>query len=162
MPPVKASPRIAAAAPDKQRLRLWLKLFRTSRAIEAELRARLHRTFKVSLPRFDVMAALARVPDGQTMTALSRFLVVTNGNVTAMIDGLVADGLVIRVPDAADRRATFVRLTPAGTRQFEQMATAHNDWIEELLGALGPHEIEQLAGLLDHTRVPTARTGESP
>ena len=49
-----------------------------------------------------------------TMTELSRFLMVSNGNVTGIIDRLVGEGMVVRLPHEEDRRATFVRLTPKG------------------------------------------------
>ena len=52
--------RPTALPTSKQRLRLWLRLLRASRAIEAELRDRLRTTFGITLPQFDVMAALAR------------------------------------------------------------------------------------------------------
>ena len=47
---------------SKERLRLWIRLLRASRTIEAELRERLKKEFDTTLPRFDVMAALYRVP----------------------------------------------------------------------------------------------------
>ena len=66
----------------------------------------------MTLPQFDVMAALERKPDGMTMTELSRFLMVSNGNVTGIIDRLVTDKMVVRQAPADDRRAIIVRLTP--------------------------------------------------
>src|SRR5262249_24755964 len=62
---------------------------------------------------------------GMTMTELSRFLMVSNGNVTGIIDRLVAEGMVVRSAHEGDRRATFVRLTPKGATQFAAMARAH-------------------------------------
>ena len=59
-------------ATAKQRLRLWLRLLRASRAIEAALRERLEREFDTTLPQFDVLAALSRQHAGMTMTELSR------------------------------------------------------------------------------------------
>ena len=56
---------------SKQRLRLWLRMLRASKTIENEVRERLKKTFDVTLPRFDVLAALYRHPEGLTMTALS-------------------------------------------------------------------------------------------
>src|SRR6188472_1234638 len=61
---------------SKQRLRLWLRLLRAARAIEGALRERLRTTFMMTLPQFDVMAALARTRTGMTMTELSRLLLV--------------------------------------------------------------------------------------
>ena len=92
----KPAPRAAPRPVGKQRLRLWLRLLRATRAIEAELRERLRVQFAMTLPQFDVMAALARAESGMTMTELSRKLMVSNGNVTGIIDRLVTEKLVLR------------------------------------------------------------------
>jgi DNA-binding MarR family transcriptional regulator len=141
-------------------LRLWVRLLRTVRPIEVELRRRLEREFGVTLPKFDVMAALARKPSGMTMTEVSRFLMVSNGNVTGLVDRLVADGLVVRVANAQDRRATTALLTEKGLRRFVAMAEAHARWLEEMLAGFGSERSEALIGLLDELREAT-RTGGS-
>ena len=79
---------------SKSRLRLWIRLLRASRLIESVARERLKAQFNATLPRFDVMAALYRKPDGMLMSEISRFLMVSNGNVTGIVDRLVADGFV--------------------------------------------------------------------
>ena len=145
-PARKLGPRTEPAS--KQRLRLWLRLLRTSRAIEAELRERLRVGFDTTLPKFDVMAALQRRPAGMTMTELSRFLMVSNGNVTGIIDRLAAEELVVRFPHEGDRRATFVRLTPKGGRQFAAMAKAHEAWVDDILRNFGSQETRTLIALL--------------
>ena len=132
----------------EQKLRLWIRLLRASRAIEVELRERLRIAFGVTLPRFDVMAALARKQAGMTMTELSRYLMVSNGNVTGIIDRLVSEGMVARSRHAGDRRATFVRLTPKGQQQFAIIAKAHEGWIAEILAGVGTAETESLIALL--------------
>jgi DNA-binding MarR family transcriptional regulator len=134
---------------SKDRLRLWLRLLRGSRMIESELRERLRAAFQITLPQFDVMAALARTMRGMTMTELSRFLMVSNGNVTGIIDRLVADALVVRRVIAKDRRATMVRLTPKGLTLFAEMAAAHEAWVDDLLGQFGRAEAELLIAQLD-------------
>ncbi|RWP88564.1 MAG: enoyl-CoA hydratase family protein [Mesorhizobium sp.] len=90
-----AGPLPAPSGPGKDRLRLWIRLLRASRTIEAELRERLKKEFNTTLPRFDVMAALYRAPEGMLMSDLSRFLLVSNGNVTGIVDRLVSEGLVV-------------------------------------------------------------------
>ena len=142
----RAGSRFEPAA--KQKVRLWIRLLRASRAIEVDLRERLRVAFGVTLPRFDVMAALARKKAGMTMTELSRFLMVSNGNVTGIIDRLVSEGMVVRSRHAGDRRATFVRLTPKGQQQFAIMAKAHEGWINEILAGFGSVETENLIALL--------------
>ena len=134
---------------SKQRLRLWIRILRAARAIEAEVRDRLRVAFGVTLPQFDVMAALERKPDGMTMTELSRFLMVSNGNVTGIIDRLVAEKLVTRRAPADDRRAIIVRLTPRGLKEFTAMARAHQAWVDGLLSDFDAAEADTLIRHLD-------------
>ena len=139
----------ASPSMSKQRLRLWLRLLRAPRAIEAQLRERLRVAFDVTLPQFDVMAALARKDAGMTMTELSRYLMVSNGNVTGIIDRLVAERMVARAAIVADRRATMVRLTPRGKSRFAAIAKVHESWVDGLLNGFGRKEVETMIGLLD-------------
>lgn len=134
---------------SKARLRLWLRLLQSTRKIEAELRDRLRVKFNVTLPRFDVLAALYRKPEGMLMSELSRFLMVSNGNVTGIIDRLVADALVVRAQREGDRRISIVKLTEKGSLDFELMALAHEDWVSELLAGFTPQDAENLSKMLD-------------
>jgi len=134
---------------SKQRLRLWLRLLRAARAIEGTLRERLRQTFTMTLPQFDVLAALARTGSGMTMTELSRLLMVSNGNVTGIVDRLTGEKLVARQPAAGDRRAFHVSLTRLGRQRFAAMATAHEAWVDELLSEFTRADTEVLIGHLD-------------
>lgn len=133
---------------NKERLRLWIRMLRASRSIEAELRERLKNEFGSTLPRFDVMAALYRQPDGMLMSDLSRFLLVSNGNVTGIVDRLVTDGLVSRAKRDGDRRTSIVRLTSSGMAAFEAMAEAHEDWINTYLQGVTPDQAARLSSML--------------
>jgi DNA-binding MarR family transcriptional regulator len=145
----KARDKTVARPVSKQRLRLWIRLLRVARAIEADLRERLRKEFAVTLPQFDVMAALARKEGGMSMTELSRMLMVSNGNVTGIIDRLAAEKLVLRQAPANDRRSYIVRLTPKGASQFSVVAKAHEGWVDELLSDMGPADAEALIQRLD-------------
>ncbi len=134
---------------SKARLRLWLRLLQSTRKIETELRDRLRRQFSVTLPRFDVLAALYRKSDGMLMSELSRYLMVSNGNVTGIIDRLVIDGLVVRTQRKGDRRTSIVRLTIKGVTEFQRMAEAHEGWVSELLSEFSPKDAEGLSAMLD-------------
>ncbi len=129
----------------KDRLRLWLRLLKVTRGIEARLRDALRREFETTLPRFDMMAALSRHPEGLKMSALSGVLRVSNGNVTGIVDRLTAEGLAERVPVPGDRRAMMVRLTAAGGSEFARQAQAHEGWIDDMLGDFTAEEARSLA-----------------
>lgn len=134
---------------DKQRLRVWLRLLKISRQMEAEIRERLRLDYATTLPRFDVLAALHREEAGLKMSELSAALMVSNGNVTGIVERLVSDGLVLRVPVSGDRRAMAVRLTDEGRRCFAEMAKTHEGWISSMLSSLGDEDADQLLQLLD-------------
>lgn len=129
----------------KDRVRLWLRLLKVVRGVEHELRDKLRREHNTTLPRFDVMSALSRHPEGLKMSALSGVLRVSNGNVTGIADRLGEEGLVERVAVPGDRRATVLRLTEEGQREFETQAKAHEEWINDMLSAVTPEEARRMA-----------------
>lgn len=133
---------------SKERLRLWLRVLKTNRLIEAELRERLRLEFATTLPRFDVMSALYRNPKGMKMSELSRMLMVSNGNVTGIVDRLRDDGLILREAVPGDRRAARVRLTAKGITEFEKQANAHENWVSELLSGLDAETCHMTSELL--------------
>jgi DNA-binding MarR family transcriptional regulator len=135
-------------ADSKARLRLWIRLLRASRLIEGVARERLKSQFNATLPRFDVMAALLPQPEGMLMSEISRFLMVSNGNVTGIVDRLVSDGFVVRSQRNGDRRTSFISLTRKGRSVFAEMAAAHETWVDELLGGITARDADQLSAKL--------------
>lgn len=134
---------------SKTRLRLWLKLLKLTRSIESDIRENLRREFASTLPRFDVMAALARYPDGLKMSELSDVLRVSNGNVTGIVDRLTDDEMVVREPVEGDRRAFLVRLLPKGEIEFARHAAAHEAWIDTHLNKISEERAQRLIALID-------------
>lgn len=128
----------------KDELRLWLRLLTCTNLIENEIRKRLLEEFDTTLPRFDLFAQLERVPTGMTLGDLSRRMMVTNGNVTGLVDRLVETGHLERFALPTDRRVQIVKLTQKGRNNFNRMAKAHEDWIAELLGQLSPKDVLEL------------------
>lgn len=128
---------------DRSSVRVWLRLLSCSMAIEKEVQRRFAAR-GMTLPRFDVLAALDRNREGLTMGALSEALLVSNGNVTGLIKKLVGEGLVETQKLPGDRRTSIVKLTPEGQAQFSRLARAHGDWIDQILGGLNFTQRERL------------------
>jgi DNA-binding MarR family transcriptional regulator len=147
-------------ADHKAELRLWLRMLTCTTLVESEIRRRLREEFDVTLPRFDLMAQLDKSPAGMTLGELSRRMMVSNGNVTAIVEALVAQGLVDRRAAAQDRRAQVVRLTGEGRAAFRTMAQAHEGWIAALFAGLPPPEIEGLMGLLARAKASARKAVE--
>jgi DNA-binding MarR family transcriptional regulator len=138
----------ALRSEDRLELRVWLRLLTCANLIERRVRRRLRETFAITLPRFDLLAQLDRAPEGLTMGALSRRLMVSNGNVTGLIERMRAEGLVERAAAPGDRRVQRVRLTAAGKAVFDAMTPAHESWIAGMMGELGRPEMAELHALL--------------
>ncbi len=119
-------------SPHKSELRLWLRLLSATNLVSAEIRRNLRVSFNVTLPQFDLLAQLEREPNGLRLGELSQRMMVTNGNVTGLVDKLVEHGFVVREPSAGDRRAIGVRMTKAGAALFAVMAKAHEGWMTSL------------------------------
>jgi DNA-binding MarR family transcriptional regulator len=133
---------------DHSALRIWLRLLTCTQLIERRVRSGLREEFATTLPRFDLMAQLERHREGLKMNELSRLLMVTGGNITAIVDQLEKEGQVERLDDSADKRAFRIRLTRAGEKSFTEMARAHEQWVVELLAGLTRKEHDELLKLL--------------
>jgi DNA-binding MarR family transcriptional regulator len=137
-----------ATSTHAKELRLWLRLLTCTNLIEGEIRGRLRSQFDTTLPRYDLMSQLERVPEGMTMGELSKRMMVTGGNVTGITDQLVLEGLVVRLDNPKDRRSYCIKLTVEGRKTFMKMAVAHEKWIVDRLGDLNESERDQLYILL--------------
>ena len=133
---------------DHSALRIWLRLLTCTQLIERRVRSGLREEFATTLPRFDLMAQLERHREGLKMNELSRLLMVTGGNVTAIVDQLEKEGLVERLEEPDDRRAFRIRLTRGGVKSFTEMARAHEQWVVELLEGLSRKDQHELLKLL--------------
>src|SRR5438045_8943955 len=106
-------------------IRLWLRLLTCTTLIEGEVRGRLRERFDVTLPRFDLMAQLDKVPDGMTLSDVSKRMMVSNGNVTGLVERLVESGHVDRRTSDTDRRGLVIRLTKTGGAHVQKIDSEH-------------------------------------
>ncbi len=146
-----------AASGDRLALKVWLRLLACNAQIETEVRKRLRTHFGITLARFDCLAQLYRHPDGLRMNALSRYLMVTGGNVTGLTDELVKEGLVVREDDPSDRRSFRIKLTAPGRRVFERIAAEHERWVVELFAGVDAASQEALFEQLGQLRLQLAK-----
>jgi len=135
-----------------EELRLWLRLLTCTTLIEGEVRSRLRARFDVTLPRFDLMAQLDKAPDGMTLSDVSKRMMVSNGNVTGLVERLVVSGHLDRRTSITDRRVQMIRLTKLGRVEFRKMAAEHETWIADMFSELAPKEVRELMRLLAKTK----------
>ena len=146
---IDAETKVADAPADhRDDLRLWLRLLTCTTLIETEIRRKLQAAFDFTLPRFDLLAQLDKAGDGLVLGEVSKRLMVSAGNVTAIVDRLIANGDITRHPGPNDRRVQVIRMTEKGRSAFKAMAAEHGDWIGDMFDDLDPADIEALMALL--------------
>ena len=126
---------------NKQSLRLWLRWLQCTTRIENEIRRKLRDQFQVTLPQFDLLSALERTDLPMTMSELSQFLLVSNGNVTGVVRRLYEKGWVDMKHQTMDHRIMTVSLTKEGRSTFLDMAKEHRNWISTLMSGVRGREV---------------------
>ena len=87
--------------------------------------------------------------DGLTMRALADAVTMNRPTMTKVVDKLVADALVYRVPDPKDRRKVRIFLSDQGRTLYSdqnQRVSTHQDGVESTYGV---EETQQLKGMLE-------------
>jgi DNA-binding MarR family transcriptional regulator len=125
---------------------LWVKLAGTS-AIFGQLIAENIRSYELTEPQFAVLECLGHIGT-MNLTALSRKLRASGGNLTCIIDNLEENGLVYRVHSKEDRRVIFIRLTSKGKRLFTETFTPTAEFIASVVSVLNRREQQALSDLL--------------
>jgi DNA-binding MarR family transcriptional regulator len=143
-------------------IRLWLRMLACTTLVEAELRKQFRLQFDFTLPRFEILAQLDRRPGGMMLSELSKRLMVSAGNVTPIIERLIADGLVTRAASEIDRRVQIVRLTVEGRRKFRRMAKKNGELVAGIFAGLSPAQVEALTALLTDTKSAVVTATQKP
>lgn len=121
----------------------WLHILRITRRAERSITQQLQ-NWKLSYAQFDVLAQIGAT-EGVSQQKLAERLLVTQGNITQLLDKMEQRGLVRRCPDGRTNRLS---LTEAGRQLFEEVVPAHEDRLAEQFASLTFEEQYQLMRLL--------------
>ena len=125
-------------------------LIATSHRLSRVLNTRLSRESGViglSGPRLRLLLAVEEA-GRLRMGNLAEDLGVTARTVTALVDALEKEGLLVRLPDPKDRRATLLALTEKAQTQFEQVRRIQMELGEEFVAPLDQGQRRLLLDLL--------------
>jgi DNA-binding MarR family transcriptional regulator len=150
--PLAGMPPAALDAPAHLERQAWEALRGSAALAEALLRGRMGAETGLSVARLEALNELAGQAEGLTMGQLARALRVSNGNATALVDGLVRDGWVLREAVPGDRRQTRVRLSETGRSGFAALQPGFRAALSDLFAGLSLSEARLLQGLLDKLR----------
>lgn len=102
---------------------------------------------RTSVPRTRLLTAL-RGDEPRRMGDVAAMLGVTGRTLTVLTDALEQEGLLTRLPDPDDRRATLLALTDAGREQLTCSHQVRMDQSERVLETLTDAERRTLVRLL--------------
>lgn len=122
--PAQGAPKAPVRTPRPGRTAAWL-----ARQVELGLLGA-----ELSLPQYRVLSLLAE--GSAVSSAVAQRLAVRPPSVTAVVDGLVAKGLVCRRPVEDDRRCVALALTESGTALLEVADQEVEERLRQLLGEL--------------------------
>jgi DNA-binding MarR family transcriptional regulator len=114
----------------------------------------------LTLARAELLWILQRQPK-RTQRELSQLLRCTPRNVTDLVDGLEADGLVARAAHPTDRRATQVSLTRRGKAEVARMQSGSAALADALFDGVPPADLGAFGAILDHVAASLRGVGRS-
>jgi MarR family transcriptional regulator, organic hydroperoxide resistance regulator len=154
----KKALRMAGETGESDPLRVWFRLMRLETRMRTAVAEGL-RDIGLSVPQCDVLTTLTE-QEGVSQQDLAKRLYVTKGNISGLIDRLVAAGLVERRAIAADKRQHAIFLTAAGRASAEQAIACQRRFVARTIGRLPPDQLSMLERLLVATRDLVRTPGE--
>lgn len=105
--------------------------------------------YGITPQQWSVLAAVADTDEDPSLAAVSRRMMVSKQNMTGMIARLESVGLLRRVGDPSDLRASMLQLTARGKRVVASAGPDYNEWTTNLLGTLTQSDRRAFARALD-------------
>jgi DNA-binding MarR family transcriptional regulator len=128
---------------QKTGLLIW---FRLARVYNHQLRKSADHLKKwhLSVSQFDVLAQIGS-KEGLTQKQLADRLLVTQGNITQLLDKMAAQGLIAKTKEG---RCNYLFLTPKGRELYLEVVPKQEQFQSEQFDALTDDEKHQLLKLL--------------
>jgi DNA-binding MarR family transcriptional regulator len=135
----------------------WEALFRAQATVHRELLA-ADVWDGLAPSEYGVLYELSKALDGVRITTLSEDVLLTQAGVSRLVARLETAGLVERVADPADGRASRIRLTDAGAAAQRRVGLRHGHHVAQIMTrAFTTDQLRQLRQL-SQTLTESART----
>ena len=135
----------------------WEALFRAQATVHRELMA-ADVWDGLAPSEYGVLYELSKAPDGVRVTTLSEDVLLTQAGISRLVARLETAGLVERVADPADGRASRIRLTEAGAAAQRRVGLRHGHHVAQIMTrTFSTEQLRQLREL-SQTLTESART----
>ncbi len=132
----------------------WRQLFLTFVKLQRRCEAMLA-PYGLVMSQFEAMFKVGLNP-GQSQQDLCAALLLTKGNIGALVDRLEGMGMIQRRPDDKDRRVNRLYLTAVGRERVAEIFTHHRLLVHEMMEPLSHSQLGQLRSLLQLIEPETA------
>jgi DNA-binding MarR family transcriptional regulator len=132
---------------DEKILRLLGLLYRTEKITDGRINTLLQ-PIRLTCAQHQVLQLLSMAGEPLPLGQIAEKLHTVRSNATQMVDRLVAEGLVERIFDPADRRRVLAQITEEGHRRFEAASQLERQIEQELSDCFSKEEQDQLIMLL--------------
>jgi DNA-binding MarR family transcriptional regulator len=131
---------------DDVSFQAWRQLFLTSVKLQRRVETLMGR-YDLSMSQFEAMFKVGHRP-GQSQQDLCEALLLTKGNIGALVDRLEGMGMLRRQPDEKDRRVNRLYLTQHGLERVSAIFEEHLGLVREMMEPLSQMQLGQLRSLL--------------
>ncbi|MBU5255529.1 MULTISPECIES: MarR family winged helix-turn-helix transcriptional regulator [Tissierella] len=125
-----------------------IELLKTKDMLE-EVHDRFFQAYDLSNTKFNVLVILYKgCTEEMYMSKIGERMLLSNANITGLIDRLEEQSLVKRVRSKEDRRKIVIKITEKGINSVEKVMEDYIKWSKKLMEVLTVEENNQLIKLL--------------
>ena len=138
------------AEEDQRWMPAWVALVRTHARLWDEVEAQMRADHGLTMPRYDVLIHLDRAGGRLGLSDLASTIVLSPSGLSKLLDRMEDSGLIRRIPDPRDARATFATLTPSGRSLVRKARKSHHAFLQRAFGdALDKRDVADLTRIMD-------------
>ena len=113
--------------------------------------------YQLNRSQLMILFFVAPKKEGATVNELAKFIRITPGAVTQLVDSLVEKKLVSREEDRGDRRVSIMKLSVSARKQFNRFRKEYFLNIGEAFSQLSTAEIAHFVALVGKIKIPADR-----
>jgi DNA-binding MarR family transcriptional regulator len=102
--------------------------------------------------QYRILGVLMKAGTPLSMSELGKRQYISKPYMTILVDQLIQDGYVQRIPDTGDRRVINIAITAEGKRHLKQAASRYKETIKNMLSELDSRDLEDLCQSLEKLR----------
>jgi DNA-binding MarR family transcriptional regulator len=138
------------AEEDQRWMPAWVALVRTHARLWDQVEAQMRADHGLTMPRYDVLIHLDMAGGRLGLSDLASTIVLSPSGLSKLLDRMEDSGLIRRIPDPRDARATFATLTPSGRSLVRKARKSHHAFLQRAFGdALDKRDVADLTRIMD-------------